>query len=627
MADTVTIGIRIKADSGALTPLREKLRSLNRAIMEVGVGALAFKKSFENILEIGERGANIQYLTERFDRLSESIGSTSEIMMGRLHEATKGLIADSDLIDKAGQIMALGLTKTADQTVRLVKVAAGLGMDMNQLVLTLTNQTTMRFDQLGVKVDGFRERVDELKKAGMNANDAFKEAFLRQAEEQLSIVGEKSDTAIGSFVRFQAAVKNLGDEISMSLTPMITRAVETMTLLLQWNDRISFAYAEHELVMRDTASSYDEYWREMVRAGLESKKFDHIQRDMARALLAGTLTAEQAEVAIRALAMQNGFYTRGAWEGAEAGADMAEKLREVASAAEDAAPPLSDYTGLLDELKAAINGAILKEFESYTKKITEIRDKTDEARDKLAELLDQQPTPDTQSEIEKVRGEIQKLGEDARTAAEEHRQAMASIVWDFQYTKAMADGTITQIEYDALYGFADAMGILDTATLDAKYALDQMNAAIAANETNAYKLDDAMVMLTDALLDGSLAAGELQKILDYINGKKFTAEFMLKSSGVPNNLFQTLGVTPRMEAEGGTVYAGMPYIVGERGWEPFVPAVNGRILSHEDTMQAIREAFGGLGAGGNSRTWNVTFYGTNSDEILHDLRALDAMGG
>lgn len=624
MADTVTIGVKIKADSKALNPLVNGFNKLNTAIIGVSAGVFAAKKAFDQIIAIGERGATIEYLSTRFDRLADAMGTTSEVMLGKLHEATRGMISDADLVEKAGQIMALGLMKTEEQTVRLVKVAAGLGMDMNQLVLTLTNQTVMRFDQLGVRVDGFKDKVAGLKAAGMDASDAFKEAFLAQAEEQLAIIGEKADSSVGSYERLRVAFKNLGDTVASDLSPAITRAVDAMVLLLNWNKKIDFLFADHEVVMRETAGSYDEYWREMVRAGLEGKKFDQIQRQMAEALLAGTLTAEQAEVALQALALQNGFYTEGAWEGARASADMAEQLRAIPEAADTS--PLRDYTLEMAGLKDAINGAIKKEFESFVKSMDTIHDKTEAAREKLAELLKLPPTDQTANDIETVRQEIEDLGEEARDAAAKHKEAMASIVWDFQYAAAMADGTISQIEYDTLYSFADAMEILDTATLDAKYALDAMNEAVAANESNAYKLDDAMVMLTEALLDGSLAAGELQRILDYLNGKKFSAEFILKSSGLTNNLFQTLGVHPKMEAQGGPVFAGQPYVVGEQGWEPFVPAVNGRILSHEDTMQAIREAFGGMQAG-NQKTWNINFYGRDGEAIMQDLRMLDAMGG
>ena len=78
---------------------------------------------------------------------------------------------------------------------------------MNQLVLTLTNQTTMRFDALGVSVADFDEKVKALEESGLSAQDAFTEAFLQQAEEQIEKVGSAADTTMGNFMQLEAAVK------------------------------------------------------------------------------------------------------------------------------------------------------------------------------------------------------------------------------------------------------------------------------------------------------------------------------------------------------------------------------------------------------------------------------------
>lgn len=51
-------------------------------------------------------------------------------------------------------------------------------------------------------------------------------------------------------------------------------------------------------------------------------------------------------------------------------------------------------------------------------------------------------------------------------------------------------------------------------------------------------------------------------------------------------------------AGGGAAYAGWPYWVGEFGPEPFIPAVDGRIVSHSEALSALSGASGGSAAGG-----------------------------
>ncbi|MDX9779625.1 MAG: hypothetical protein RBT66_01155 [bacterium] len=196
-----------------------------------GVG-LAIKEVYESAKEAAE----LDYAQTKFDNLAASIGTVSDALLGDLRNATSGMVSDAELVAGAADFMALGLAKTHEEVVRLTTVAGALGMNMNQLVLTLTNQTTMRFDTLGVSVDGFKEKVKALEDAGMSANDAFKEAFLQQAEEQIERVGSKADTAAGSFARFEAATANLKNALANELLPLITPLVEGLTDIIDLSD-------------------------------------------------------------------------------------------------------------------------------------------------------------------------------------------------------------------------------------------------------------------------------------------------------------------------------------------------------------------------------------------------------
>ena len=189
----------------ALDKLKTGLTAISVAAGITTAAIFAFKKVFD----FAEQGAELEYIEGRFDRLAESIGTTGDALKNELRQATKDTISDMQLMAGAGDLMALGLAKSSDEAVRLATVVAGLGMNMNQLVLTLTNQTTMRFDALGVAVDGFDEKVQKLKASGMDANEAFKQAFLLQAEEQLAKVGNKADTTAGSFDKLAASLDNL----------------------------------------------------------------------------------------------------------------------------------------------------------------------------------------------------------------------------------------------------------------------------------------------------------------------------------------------------------------------------------------------------------------------------------
>lgn len=200
------------------------LTGLNSGIAIAQQVVQAVKKVYETARE----GAELEYLQSRFDNLTASIGTTSRALLGDMREATQGIYSDSELMASATDFMSLGLAKTHDEVVRLASVSGALNMNMNQLVLTLTNQTTMRFDALGVSVDGFDEKVKELEKSGLSASDAFNEAFLQQAEEQIERVGSAADSSIGDFMRLEAGFKNMSDTFKIQAATVIGPVIKMM---------------------------------------------------------------------------------------------------------------------------------------------------------------------------------------------------------------------------------------------------------------------------------------------------------------------------------------------------------------------------------------------------------------
>lgn len=226
---------------------------LSKAALAAGAVA-AVGMAIKQVYEVTKEAAELDYARSKFDMLSESIGTTSTALLVDLRAATAGLVSDAELIDGAGQMMALGLATTHDEAVRLATVAGELGMNMNQLVLTLTNKTTMRFDTLGVSVAGFDEKVKALEATGMSADKAFSEAFLQQAEEQISKVGRVADSSVGSFKLMEAGIKNLGDAAKANLLDILEPALAGIAGYLSEQGNV----AQAERAFKNLANSMDD---------------------------------------------------------------------------------------------------------------------------------------------------------------------------------------------------------------------------------------------------------------------------------------------------------------------------------------------------------------------------------
>ena len=260
--DIKGVGDAGKDAKGGVTGFSDGLGAiLGKAALVAGAVtsvALAIREVYTSAKEAAE----LDYAKDKFDALATSIGTTSTALLGDMRDATSGLVSDAELVAGAGQMMALGLADTHEEAVRLTTVAGELGMNMNQLVLTLTNQTTMRFDQLGVSVAGFEEKVKALEEAGYSANDAFTEAFLQQAEAQIGKVGSAADSAVGSFKLLEAGLKNLGDAAKANLLDTLAPAIDAIA-----------GYVSEQGAIAQAQLAFENLVEEMELAGVSTTKF------------------------------------------------------------------------------------------------------------------------------------------------------------------------------------------------------------------------------------------------------------------------------------------------------------------------------------------------------------------
>jgi hypothetical protein len=183
----------------------------------VGVG-LAAQQAYATL----RAGAELQTTTERFGKLAASIGTTADVMLGKLREATKGMISDAELMAASSEIMSLKLADTEEQVLRLATVSGTLGWDMRQVVLTFANLSTMRLDALGLSVDEVKQKQKELMDQGMSTAAAFKEAVIQAGEARLDVGGvSESEQA---FKQAEAAVTNFKNAVLESTIATLSQA-------------------------------------------------------------------------------------------------------------------------------------------------------------------------------------------------------------------------------------------------------------------------------------------------------------------------------------------------------------------------------------------------------------------
>lgn len=394
------------------------------ALVAIGVAA---KKGYD----FAKEGADIQFTAERFDRLAQSIGSTGDVLLGKMKEATKGTLSDMEAMAAATDILSLGLADTQEQAIRLATVQSGLAMDTNQLVLALTNQTTMRFDQLGVSVTGFEDKVKALEEAGYSAQDAFTEAFLQQAEEQLLKVGNAADAAAGQFKIFEAGNKNATDQLKESWAEAVLPLIE---------------YVNVQRAANDETNRIDEIYKSYANSvGLSVEELEALRWGVSDT---------DAEFEVFSDEVQRAEEYGRAWSNMLG--ESIPIIKEVEENTQELHSLMGDFQGIAD---------------TYIEKTDELKAKEAELLEEKAKLISQGYSEEGAKIGEvnaKLDENIAKQGEAAEAAEEASKRRIAALVEQ----GFMADGVLTQKELGALL------------KLETQWGLMSQEAATSAMEVN-----------------------------------------------------------------------------------------------------------------------------------------------
>jgi hypothetical protein len=187
----------------------------------VAVGAAA-AVAYEAINE----GAALEAAAGKFDNLSASINTTGDALLGKMREATKGMITDAELVAAGTDIMNLGLSKTEGGVVRMSAAVGALNLDMGVLAMTLANDSVEQLDALGLAMEDVNNTKKELINSGF-IGDAFDEAVLIELEKKMVLLGDASLTTAGQLQVVQTEWKNVTDEMKKN-------AAEGAAPLVMW---------------------------------------------------------------------------------------------------------------------------------------------------------------------------------------------------------------------------------------------------------------------------------------------------------------------------------------------------------------------------------------------------------
>lgn len=164
--------------------------------------------------------------------------------LARMRQATGGIIDDMTLMKGASSLLVTGIAQTNEQAEELVNLGSRLssvmGVDaaegIQNLNSALLNNSFMRLDTLGISAAAVRERVNELKDAGMDMSAAFSQAVLEIGTQTLEDLGDAAAVGETAVARLATAFTNLGQDIAQGVNVQLESAAVALEQLIILGD-------------------------------------------------------------------------------------------------------------------------------------------------------------------------------------------------------------------------------------------------------------------------------------------------------------------------------------------------------------------------------------------------------
>jgi hypothetical protein len=160
--------------------------------------------------------------------------------LGRMRDLTGHVIDDMSLMQGANSLLVTGVASTSEQAEKLVNLGARLssvmGVDaaegIQNLNSALLNNSFLRLDTLGISASRVRERVNELKEAGLDMSAAFAQAVTEIGTQTLEDLGAAASVSETAIARLSTRLQNLGQDLAQGVNSNLEQAATTLEQII-----------------------------------------------------------------------------------------------------------------------------------------------------------------------------------------------------------------------------------------------------------------------------------------------------------------------------------------------------------------------------------------------------------
>lgn len=530
----------------------------------------------------GAAGFTAREIADMAGEMSEMTGIADDVIQSGQNMLLTFKNIKGDTFERATDAMtdmAVAMNKGSLAGIDLQSTSIQLGKALNDPVKGLT-----ALSRVGVTFDAEQKKLIKTM-AALGDVAGAQAIILQELESEFGGAAEAAgNTTAGQFAKLKNEAGELAEELGGVLLPALTGLASGATDLTRYWRVLGGAVLEGEM----------SFW-DFQKAGLE---VIFTEKTMAEAIEETRGAVENQAAAIEALDpfLRNmRLEQENAANAAEAQfaamVDVEAAFRRGGAAIDYAALAEIDYARGVEAAQAAEEAA-QQAAEAHLQHLKDIDQAARDATVAHQNLAQSLKDADAAQLAGVALGNLEKAYQAGEISASEYRTATEDLMLAYGLATpasiAMATATehlntlfITgQITGDQL---TEAIGKIPAAAEDGKVSMDELGITLGTNTNpKLWEARDAAVDARDAI--NSLESRTVTVTTNYVTNHVVTGGAGAAGGGTQHR------------AAGGPVWAGQSYMVGEHGPEPFIPTQNGRILSHDDAM----EAWAGSSDGGST---------------------------
>lgn len=204
-------------------------------------GAMKFAQT---ALELGKLGAEAQRTGQAFGDLAARAGQSGDAMLAAMRAATRGTVADSQLMLAANRAMMLGVSDNAEELSRLMAAAIERGRALgvssqqavNDIITGIGRMSPLILDNLGITgaAQAFDVYAASLGKTADQLTDVEKkQALVNAVLAEAKPGGQVVDDAAASFERMDASLQNMREQLGILFSPAIAGLADGLAAAAQ----------------------------------------------------------------------------------------------------------------------------------------------------------------------------------------------------------------------------------------------------------------------------------------------------------------------------------------------------------------------------------------------------------